>query len=159
MSAPSAGRFRRAVVLWGAALAASILMTWPLASDLGHLGRTQNSGDARFAVWNVGWVAHILTTDPGDLFDANIFYPHRDALAFSEANIGAGTLAVPAWLATRSALFAHNTVVLFAFSASVVFTWLLARRLTGDPRRGGHRRGRSTPSARTSSPTPRTSSS
>jgi hypothetical protein len=133
MSGTSAGRLRRAVVLWGAALAASILMTWPLASDLGHLGRTQNSGDARFAVWNVGWVAHILTTNPGDLFDANIFYPHRDSLAFSEANIGAGTLAIPAWLATRSALFAHNTVVLFAFSASVVFTWLLARRLTGDP--------------------------
>ena len=107
-------------------------MTWPLAAGIGHLGRTQNSGDARFAVWNVGWVAHILTTSPGELFDANIFYPHRQALAFSEANVGAGTLAVPGWLATRSALAAHNTVVLFAFAASVVFAWMLARHLTGD---------------------------
>jgi len=133
MSTASAGRLRRAIVLWGAALAASIVMTWPLASDPGRLGRTQNSGDARFAVWNVGWVAHSLTTNPRDLFDANIFYPHREALAFSEANIGAGTIGIPGWLATRNALFAHNTVVLFAFSGSVVFTWLLARRLTGDP--------------------------
>jgi hypothetical protein len=129
---PAGGRFRRTIVLWGAALLVSLAMTWPLASDLAHLGRTQNSGDARFAVWNVAWVAHILTTDPRDLFDANIFFPHRDALAYSEANIGAGALGVPAWLATRNALAAHNTVVLFAFSASVVFTFLLAQRLTGD---------------------------
>jgi hypothetical protein len=132
-SASAGGGLRHTIVLWGAALLASVVMTWPLASDPGRLGRTQNSGDARFAVWNVGWVAHVLTTNPGGLFDANIFYPHRDALAFSEANIGAGTLAVPGWLATRNALFAHNVVVLFAFSASIVFTWLLARRLTGDP--------------------------
>jgi len=123
---------RRALILCAAALASAVLMTWPLASDIGHLGRTQNSGDARFAVWNVAWVAHALTTDPEDLFDANIFHPHRRTLAFSEANIGAGTLAVPVWAATHNALAAHNSVVLVAFAASVVFTWLLARRLTGD---------------------------
>ena len=123
---------RRTLVLWATALAASIVMTWPLITGLGHLGRTQNSGDARFAVWNVAWVANALTTDPGSLFDANIFYPHRQALAYSEANIGSGALAIPAWLATHNALAAHNFVVLLAFSASVVFTWLLARRLTGD---------------------------
>ena len=65
-------------------------------------------------------------------YDANIFHPHRDTLAFSEANLGAGVLAVPAWIATRNPFAAHNVVVLFAFAASVVFTWLLARRLTGD---------------------------
>jgi hypothetical protein len=129
---PSRLRLRQWISLWAAALAAAVLMTWPLASDLGSLGRTQNSGDGRFAVWNVGWVAHALVTDPTRLFDANIFHPHRRALAFSEANIGAGTLAVPAWIATRNALAAHNSVVLVAFAASVVFTWLLVRRLTGD---------------------------
>jgi Dolichyl-phosphate-mannose-protein mannosyltransferase len=123
---------RETVVVSTAALIAAIVMTWPLASDLGNLGRTQNSGDARFAVWNVAWVAHALTTDPRGLFDANIFHPHRAALAFSEANIGAGTLAVPVWVATRNPFAAHNSVVLFAFAASVVFTWLLARHLTGD---------------------------
>jgi hypothetical protein len=134
MSGASAGgRLQRLIGLWGAALLASVVMTWPLASGLGHLGRTQNSGDARFAVWNVAWVAHILTTSPRNLFDANMFFPHRDALAYSEANIGAGTLGIPGWLATGNAIAAHNTVVLFAFTASVVFTWLLARRLTGDP--------------------------
>lgn len=125
-------RAARALAPGAAALAAAILMTWPLATDIGHLARTPNSGDARFAVWNVAWVAHALTTNPSGLYDANIFYPHRNALAFSEANIGAGTIAIPAWLATRNAIAAHNVVVLVAFSASVVFTWLLVRRLTGD---------------------------
>jgi hypothetical protein len=129
---PLTVRVRTAGLLTAAALGAAVLMTWPLASGMGHLGRTQNSGDGRFAVWNVAWVAHALTANPTGLFDANIFYPHRKALAFSEANIGAGTLAVPVWAATHNPFAAHNSVVLFAFSASVVFTWLLVRRLTGD---------------------------
>jgi hypothetical protein len=120
------------MVLWAAGLLAAVVMTWPLAYGLGSLGRTQNSGDGRFAVWNVAWVAHALTTNPARVYDANIFHPHRRTLAFSEANLGAGTLAVPGWIATRNPLAAHNSVVLFVFAASVVFTWLLARRLTGD---------------------------
>jgi hypothetical protein len=123
---------RDAALVLAAAIAATVLMTWPLATDLGRLGRTENSGDARFAVWNVAWVAHALTTDPLDLYDANIFFPHRRALAFSEANLGAGTLAVPVWLATKNAFAAHNSVVLMAFVLSFAFTWLLVRRLTGD---------------------------
>jgi hypothetical protein len=125
-------RFSEAMLLSAAAIAAAVIMTWPLVTGLGHLGRTQNSGDARFAVWNVAWVAHALTTDPGELFDANIFFPHRQTLAYSEANVGAGALAVPAWLATRNPFTALNVVVLFGFAASVVATFLLARRLTDD---------------------------
>jgi hypothetical protein len=129
---PLSVRVRNAVVLGAAALAAAVLMTWPLAAGIGHLGRTQNSGDGRFSVWTVAWVAHALVTNPADLFDANIFYPHRNALAFSESNIGAGTLAVPVWLATGNPFASHNSVVLFAFALSVAGAWLLARKLTGD---------------------------
>jgi Dolichyl-phosphate-mannose-protein mannosyltransferase len=120
------------LLLSAAAIAATVIMTWPLVTGLDHLGRTQNSGDARFAVWNVAWVAHALITDPGELYDANIFFPHRHTLAYSEANVGAGVLAVPAWVATRNPFIALNVVVLFGFAASVVATFLLARRLTGD---------------------------
>lgn len=107
-------------------------MTWPLVTGLGHLGRTQNSGDGRFSVWNVAWVAHALSTDPSELFDANIYFPHRRTLAYSEANIGAGTLALPVWVATRNPFTTFNVLVLFTFAASVVTMWLLARELTAD---------------------------
>ena len=110
-------RVRRAVVLCVAALAAAVIMTWPLATGLDRLGRTANSGDARVSVWNVAWVAHALLTDPADLFDANIFHPHRNALAFSEANLVSGVIALPVWWLTRNPDTAHNVVVLFSFNA------------------------------------------
>jgi hypothetical protein len=125
-------RLARSLATGAAALALAVLMTWPLASNLGQLGRTSNSGDARFSVWTVAWVAHALVSDPGDLFDANIFYPHRRTLAYSEANIIAGTLAIPPWVLTSNPHVAHNSVLLLAFACSVVTTWRLATRLTGD---------------------------
>ena len=75
-------------------------MTWPLARGLGSLGRSTGGGDGLYSVWNVAWVAHALVIDPLHLYDANIFYPHRRALAFSEANIVAGVSRCPAWLLT-----------------------------------------------------------
>jgi hypothetical protein len=125
-------RARRGLVLCTLAIAAAIVMTWPLATGLNRLGRTANSGDARVSVWNVAWVAHALLTDPSDLFDANIFHPHRNTLAFSEANLAAGVIGLPAWWLTRNGETAHNVVVLFTFAASAVTMWLFARRLTGD---------------------------
>jgi hypothetical protein len=125
----------RAVRTLGVCLTAAglaVLMTWPLSAGIGHLGRTQNSGDARFSVWNIAWVAHALTTDPAGVYDANIFYPHRKTLAYSEANLVAGALAAPVWLLTRNPDTSHNVVLLFSFAASVVCMWLLARRLTED---------------------------
>jgi hypothetical protein len=79
-------------------------------------------------------VAHALTTNPNRLYDANIFHPHRNALAFSEANLGAGLLAVPIWLFTKNAFAALNVVVLFSFASSVVATFYLVRYLTHDAR-------------------------
>ena len=126
-------RARTAALVSIAAFAAAVVMTWPLAAGIGHLGRTQNTGDGRFSVWNIAWVAHALSTDPIDLFDANIFYPHRRTLAFSESNVGPGLVAVPVWVATHNPFATHNVVLLLAFATSVAGAWLLARRLTGDP--------------------------
>jgi hypothetical protein len=110
----------------------TVVMTWPLVTDMSRLGRTANSGDARYAVWNVAWVAHALLESPTRLYDANIFYPHDHTLAYSEANIGAGLIALPVWAATRNPFTAHNVVVLFAFASSFVTTFLLVRRLVRD---------------------------
>jgi 4-amino-4-deoxy-L-arabinose transferase-like glycosyltransferase len=124
-----AARARRAAIACCAALALTVVMTWPLARGLDRLGRTTTM-DGLYSIWNVAWVAHALVSDPLDLFDANIFYPHRDTLAYSESNIVAGIVAIPAWLATHNAYAAHNTAVLFAFTSTLLATWLLARRLT-----------------------------
>jgi hypothetical protein len=127
-----AARAIRIATVWSAAALLAVVITWPLASGIGYLGRTENNGDARFAVWNVTWVANALLTDPTRVYDANIYYPHRHALAFSEANLGAGTIALPVWALTRNPFTAHNIVLLFAFASSAVATFYLARYLTRD---------------------------
>jgi hypothetical protein len=126
-----AARMLHAAVACTAALALAIVMTWPLATGLGRLGRTTTM-DGLYCVWNVAWVARTIVASPTQLFEANIFYPHRDALAYSESNIGAGVVAIPAWWLTRNAYAAENTALLFAFASTLLGTWLLARRLSGD---------------------------
>ena len=51
-----AARARGAAIACGLALALAVLMTWPLASGLGRLGRTTNM-DGLYGIWNVGWVS------------------------------------------------------------------------------------------------------
>ena len=125
-----AARARGAAIACGLALALAVLMTWPLASGIGRLGRTTNM-DGLYGIWNVAWVSRTIVSDPGSLFDANIFYPHRHTLAYSEANIVAGVIGIPAWLLTHNPYAAHNSALLFAFATTFLGMWLLARRLSG----------------------------
>jgi hypothetical protein len=120
-----------AVVLGFAAL--TVVMTYPLAFRLGTIGRVDN-GDGQFSIWNVAWVARALVVDPLHVFDANIFYPHRWTLAYSESNLGAGALAVPVYWATSNPYAAHNAVLLLSFVLSGVGTYYLVRYLFGDRR-------------------------
>ena len=52
-----ASRTVRAAAVCAAALALSIVMTWPLASGFGRLGRTTTM-DGLYSIWNISWVAH-----------------------------------------------------------------------------------------------------
>ena len=119
------------VVLAAAALPAAL--TYPIAFKLGSVGRVDN-GDGRLSIWNVAWVARTLVVDPLHVFDANIFYPHRGTLAYSENNLGAGALAVPVYWATRNPYAAHNFAMLLAFVLSATGMFYLVRHLTGDRR-------------------------
>src|SRR5215475_1277753 len=108
----------------------SVVFTYPIAFKLGHSGRIDN-GDGQLSIWNVAWVARTLVIDPLHVFDANIFYPHRGTLAYSENNLGAGVLAIPAyWASGGNPYAAHNTVVLLAFALSAIGTYYLVRYLT-----------------------------
>ena len=111
------------------AVLVTVVLTYPLAFKLGSIGRV-NTNDGRFSIWNVAWVGRTVVADPVHLFDANIFYPHRDTLAFSEMNIGAGLLAAPVYMVTNNPYAAHNAVVLMAFVLAVLGGYYLVRYLT-----------------------------
>ena len=117
------------LVVLGAVLLAC-LMTYPLIVGFDHVGRVDNN-DGRWSIWVVSWVAHALTTDPAQLVRANIFYPHQDALAYSEANIAAGVVGVPVWLLTKNPYATHNFVLLVSFVVSFAGAYYLCRYLTG----------------------------
>ncbi len=118
-------------ILVGVVLA--LINTYPLVTKFTSAARL-DSTDGRWSVWVVSWVAHALTTSPLEVYRANIFYPHDNALAFSEANLVQGFLGIPAWLLTRNPMTTHNSVFLFSFVLSFVGTYYLVRYLTEDRR-------------------------
>ena len=118
-----------AVGVVAAALVLTAIFTYPLVPRIDRLGRV-NTDDGRLSIWNVAWVADALITNPRHLYDANIFYPAKRALAFSESNIGAGLIAVPAWGLTGNPYLAHNVVVVVAFILAAAGAYYLVRYLS-----------------------------
>jgi hypothetical protein len=114
------------VILSGLAL--TVALTYPLAFKIDSIGRL-NTDDGRWSIWVVSWVAHALTTHPLRVFDANIFYPHTATLAYSEANIVAGAIGAPVWVATHNPYLTHNIVVIIGFVVSFAGAYYLVRYL------------------------------
>jgi hypothetical protein len=116
-----------------AGLLLALLMTWPLATDLAHQGRTlATDADGQFSIWNVAWVARAIVADPGDLFDANIFFPHRRTLAYSEANVLEGLIGTLPWWLSRNPWLTLNLVLLAGFASAYLAAYLLLRYVCGD---------------------------
>jgi hypothetical protein len=113
------------------ALAAAL--TYPLSLHLATLSRSE-SADGQFSIWNVAWVARTLVADPRHILDANIFYPHPRTLVYSETNLAAGALAVPAYWLTRDPYVAHNFVLVLSFVLGAMSMYYLVRYLAGDRR-------------------------
>ncbi|MEO5823469.1 MAG: hypothetical protein ABIT71_23440 [Vicinamibacteraceae bacterium] len=126
----------RARLARGGAIAALALLltaafTWPIAPRLGSVGRF-DTGDGHWSIWCVAWVSHALATDPANLYNANIFVPHPNTLAYSENNIVAGVLGLPAYLLTGNPYATHNLAMLLGIALAVVGAYALVRYLTHD---------------------------
>ena len=112
----------------------AVLHTWPLATGLSY--RSLIHDDAWLNAWAVSWVARQVFHDPWRLFDANVFHPHRGALAYTEPLIVPGLLAAPIRWFGGSALLAHNVLVLIGFTLTALAVCALVRTWTGDRRAG-----------------------
>lgn len=121
-----------AAVLAGATLLA-VVLTFPFAAQMTHVGRIDNF-DGAFGIWNVSWVARTLVVDPANVLNANIFFPHQRTLVYSETNLGAGALAIPAYWATRNPYFTFNFVFMLSMVVSAAGAYYLVRYLTSDRR-------------------------
>jgi hypothetical protein len=111
----------------------TLVMTYPQLTQLStHAGWHY---DALFGVWRMAWVAHQLPRDPVHLFDANIFYPAPNTLAYSDATLLPAFAAAPLLWLGAAPLVAYNLLVLASFAAAGVAAYFLARSL-GVPQMG-----------------------
>ncbi|HEX5856198.1 MAG TPA: hypothetical protein VFZ57_11315 [Thermoanaerobaculia bacterium] len=107
----------------------TVAMTWPWAA---HMRDTSfDPGDSYLASWILAWDFHQTFRDPLHLFDANIFFPYRYTLAFSEHQWGIALLFFPAFAAGLPPLTVHGLAMLFGFALCGYGTFRLARTLTG----------------------------
>ena len=119
-------KFIAAALLVFTALTA--VMTYPQALHLRD--RVHDDGDPLLNAWALAWVAHQLPRAPAHLFDANIFYPERRTLAYSETLLVPSAFAAPLrWLGIGP-LLVYNLVFLSGFIVSGAGTALLVRTLT-----------------------------
>jgi hypothetical protein len=128
-TAAGAGRYRALTALF---TAQAVIMTRPLGDVAA--GYVPATDDAYFSIWRLAWVAHQIVVDPQHLFDANIFHPATNTLAYSDAMLLVGALGAPLFHAGVDPGLVHNILLLTAIVSSMLCTFALARRLTGsDP--------------------------
>jgi hypothetical protein len=120
------------IALFFAAIA--VVDTYPLA--LKPSSTIGVHGDAYFSVWRLAWIAHQLRTDPLHLFDANIYYPERATLAYSDAMLLPGVVLAPFAWAGADALAIYNLTLLASFVLNAMAACVVVRYLTGSTTAG-----------------------
>ena len=108
----------------------AVLHTWPLVLHPGRYSRNDNA-DTQLNEWILAWVEHQLPRAPLHLFEANIFYPAHDSLAFSEPLIVPALLGAPLAWSGGSPVLVYNLVLIAGFALTAFATFLLVQRWSG----------------------------
>jgi hypothetical protein len=104
-------------------------LTWPYVNYLRDA--VADPGDPYLASWVLWWDYHQTFTDPLNLFQANLFYPFRYTLAFSEHCYGIALLFFPLFALGFRPLTVHAVAMFFGFALCGYSAFRLARTLTG----------------------------
>jgi len=122
-------RLTRECLIFLAFFGLTILMTWPWALHLRDA--VSDPGDPYLNAWIMWWDYHQTFHDPLNLFQANIFYPYRYTLAFSEHNYGLALPFFPLFALGLQPLTIHGLAILLGFAFSGYGAFRLARTLDG----------------------------
>ncbi len=117
----------RALVVLGFALL-TVVMAAPWSMHPSSRVVVDNP-DTHLFLWTLGWNTHALTTRPLHVFDANIYAPMPNTLAYSENALGSVTFAAPVLWATGDLVLTLNLVLLSACALCGVGAFVLGRRL------------------------------
>ena len=125
--------FRALVLAAVVYVALTAVMTYPQVRFLNQTVLPEY-GDPLLSTWRLAWTAHQVPRDPLHLFDANIFHPDRNALAFSDAMIVPSLTVAPLVWSGVHQVIAYNVLLLSGFVLSGIGMFVLVRSLT---RHGG----------------------
>ncbi|MEA2412073.1 MAG: hypothetical protein QOC77_2634 [Thermoleophilaceae bacterium] len=117
-----------------AAVLLALVMHWPLPL---HIGRDvpRDLGDPLPQAWQVAWDGHALAHQPLHFFQANVFWPLKNSLAFSDALVGYAPFGLLG-SGPHAAVVRYDLLFLFAYALAFLGAYLLAREL-GAGRAGG----------------------
>src|SRR3954467_2254782 len=110
-----------------AAVAVALLMHWPLPLQVGS-DVPRDLGDPLPQAWQGAWDGHALLHQPTEWFQANIFWPLPNSLAFSDALVGYAPFGVLG-SGVHAAIARYDMLFLFAYALAFLGAYLLAREL------------------------------
>jgi hypothetical protein len=118
----------REVSIFGIFLLLTAIMTWPWVTSLRDA--VSDTGDPYMIAWTLWWDYHQTFHDPLNLFHANIFYPYKYTLAFSEHDFGIALLFFPLFAAGFRPLTVHSIATFSGFAFCGYAAFRLTRTLT-----------------------------
>ena len=118
------GGFRRWTPFTDFLVCLIVTAAWAARALPRLLTHLRDGYDAQFLTWEIAWVRHAIVHAPAHVFDANIFAPARNALAFTEPLIGYGLLGLPLGLAGLGHAGITNVLCLLGTAFSV---WAISR--------------------------------
>ena len=117
-----------AVILLFAAL--SVAWTWPLAAVLGRV-LPSDLGDPLLNTWILGWVTDRASHGFRDLWNAPIFFPYLNTLAYSEHLLGFLPITLPVHWLTHNPVTAYDVAFLVSYVLAGTGMYVLARSVCG----------------------------
>lgn len=117
---------------------AALVATWPLAwRPRALLGAPQGAGDPYLNLFTLGWDLRQLFAAPGSwldgrVFDAPIFHPARQALAFTDHLLLQALLVSPVYAIWRDPVLCYNVVFVASLAASAWAMWWYLRQVLDD---------------------------
>ena len=108
-------------------MALTIALTWPLARGMAR-DVPSDFGDPLLHIWLQAWNSTHLGRG---WWNANIFYPHPLALAYSDHLLPLALETLPIYIVSRNPILCYNLVYLSTFVLSGLGMFLFVRELTG----------------------------
>jgi hypothetical protein len=119
---------RSSLVIAASYAALTVLLTYPLALRAATTV-VGSDADTDLFIWTLAWDAHAFATRPLSIFDANIYYPYRNTLAYSENLIGSAFFAAPVLWTIGNPVLGLNAATLASVLLCAIGGYVLGRRL------------------------------